>query len=356
MKIGIIGKRKAGKTTIFNTITKMNIPLENYDLNKIKPNKAAVAVIDNRISKLKEIYKPKKVTYPKIECIDFIGKDKKDNNSEIYNSEEISLIKVVDALAIVLRNFDDEIVDNNFGKKDPLSDFSDIIDELILSDIIQLEKRIKKIEERELKGIAKQNEESEKKFLIKIKEDLEGGTFDPKTLTDEQSKKIKEYKLLCQMKKLIILNSDEENFGSFETDKQFNNIEVIEFPAKFELELDSLNEEERTMFLEDMGIKKSAVSKLTTALYKLLDYISFFTVGKDEVKAWTIKKGTKAPQAAGKIHSDLEKGFIRAERFHYNDIIRIQNEKELRNQGLVKPESRNYVVKDGDILSIRFNK
>lgn len=355
MKIGLIGLSRSGKTTIFNALTKSKVETNSYSAIKNEPNLAIVEVGDKRIDRLTQIYQPKKVVYATIEVTDFIGFTKGSGKDGLFPAELMQLARNVDALAVVIRNFEDDLS----GSPTPLEDIEQIEVELLLSDLIVVERRLERISETYKKGLKTNLLQIEERVLRRILEQLNnnrfinGLTFDP-----DEMKAIRTHQFLTQKQIMVILNSSETNFGK--NDSLLNQLKqkyrVIEFAGKFEMELAQLeNEDEMRLFMDDMGIEESARTRLTGAAYDLLGYISFFTVGSDEVRAWNIQKGDTAVDAAAAIHTDLAKGFIRAECFHYDALIESGSEKAVRGNGHFRLEGKDYKVRDGDILSIRFN-
>jgi GTP-binding protein YchF len=354
MKIGLIGLKQSGKTTIFSALTRS----ESKTLfdNKKEPNVGKIQVLDPRIKKLVQIYQPKKTTYTSIDCIDFDGFQ--EEKSKGISTAELGLIKNLDALALVVRNFNDDMINETLGKPDPIRDVEKIKTELILSDLIVAENRMERIEHSLKRGLKTPALENEKKIIEKALECL----HDEKPiasigLSKEDKKQISGFQFLSMKPILVIVNSFEDNLGKNEEllaslTRQYM---TIEFAGRFEMELSGLSDEDALVFMEDMKINASARDRLSMCLYDLLGYISFFTVGEDEVRAWTIEKGDTALDAAAAIHSDLARGFIRAERFTYDDLITHGSEKTLKSQGLFYLEGKTYQVKDGDILNIRFN-
>ncbi|HVN71060.1 MAG TPA: DUF933 domain-containing protein [Desulfomonilia bacterium] len=360
MKIGLIGLKKSGKTTIFNALTRMDIAIDQYSSAKDEPNVAVVHVADPRISRLSEIYRPKKTTHATLECIDFGGfrSEAGSEKKEAFTASELGLIKTADALGLVVRNFRDQYIDSILGGPDPLSEIDGIVSELILSDLILAETRLERIDHQIRRGQKNASLELERDALLKVRAFLDKGDLsEPPVLSPDEDKVLRGFRFLTLKPMLVILNSDEDSFG--------RNAELlagiwqdytgIEFAGRFEMELSRLDTDEAGAFMEDMGISASARDRLTMAAYELLGYISFFTVGADEVRAWTIRKGDTAVQAAAVIHSDLARGFIRAECFAYDDLMAHGSEKMLKDKGLIRLEGKTYPVKDGDILSIRFS-
>jgi GTP-binding protein YchF len=313
-----------------------------------------VTVIDERITKLSEIYKPKKTIYAHIDYIDFAGFSSDKNSSDSIPANILALAKTTDALVLVVQNFSGEF------KTDPtvLEDIETIESELIMSDLIIAENRMEKIILSKKRGIKDASLLLEESAINKIIEHLnEENSLRTLELTSEEEKAIRGFQFLSRKPLLIVINSEEDNYG--QNDDLISNLseqyKVVEFAGNFEMELSRLEEDEANDFLRDMGIEESARNRLTKLSYELLGYISFFTVGEDEVRAWTLENGSNAVEAAGKIHSDLARGFIRAECFSYENIIAEGSEKKLREKGLYRLEGKNYIVKDGDILSIRFS-
>jgi len=357
MKLGLIGATKSGKTTIFNAITKLDAPTSLYD-QKAEPNIGIVQVLDERITHLSEIYKPKKTIYATVEFLDFPGMLEDAENHEFLSAASMNLMRTTDALVIVLRNFADPVLDQTFGKPDPVKEIKKITDEFILSDLVIAENRLEKIELGYKRGLKTAAIQIEEKAIRTIIETLNNETpLREIDLPEEELKAVKGFQFLSLKPMMIILNSDENNYNKNpETLIHLSNIShTTEFAGKFEMELSLMDEQEARIFMDDLGIKESAVLRVTKSAYQLLGYVSFFTVGTDEVRAWTIQKGDNAVTAAGKIHSDLARGFIRAETFCYNDILKYENEKTIREKGLFRLEGKTYLVQDGDIINIRFN-
>jgi ribosome-binding ATPase len=360
MKIGLIGLKKSGKTTIFNALTRMDIPIDQYSSAKDEPNVAVVHVADPRITRLSDLYQPKKTTHATLECIDFggfrsVGPSEK---KEVFSASELGLIKTSDALALVVRNFHDEYIDNLLGEPDPLSEITGIISELILSDLILAETRLERIDHQMSRGQKNAALELERDALQKVRDFLDKGDLsEPPILSVDEDKVLRGFRFLTLKPMLVILNSDEDSFGrNAELLGQiWKDYRSIEFAGRFEMDLSRLDAHEAAEFMADMGISASARDRITLAAYELLGYISFFTVGADEVRAWTVRRGDTAVDAAAAIHSDLARGFIRAECFTYDDIMAHGSEKTLKDKGLIRLEGKTYSVKDGDILSIRFS-
>lgn len=355
MKIGLIGLQNSGKTTIFNALTKSDIEVTAYSNAKAEPNLAVVEVGDERVNQLAEIYQPKKTVYATIELLDFVGVTAGSAKEGLFTSDLMQQIKNVDALALVVRNFADDLN----GAATPVDDIEQIEIELLLSDLILVEKRLERIEQGYKRGIKSNELQIEEKLLHRLQEQLNKNLPIRDLDFDEtEAKVIRGYQYLTSKPLLIILNSAEDNFGQNQAvlDEIAKKSRAIEFAGKFEMELSQLeDEEEAQMFMEDMGITESARDRLTQFAYEMLGYISFFTVGSDEVRAWNLHNGETAVDAAGTIHTDLAQGFIRAECFTCDDLMQFGSEKAIRDNGKFRLEGKDYVVKDGDVLSIRFN-
>ncbi|MBN1948618.1 MAG: redox-regulated ATPase YchF [Candidatus Cloacimonetes bacterium] len=355
MKIGIIGLKNSGKTTVFNALTSLMIDTTGYPGGKMETHLGTVEHKDPRITRLAEMYKPQKTVYTHFEFLDFMGLSGGKEEADLLNSAALAALKFTDALAIVLRNFPDEL---QGIAVDPLRDLTALTEEMILSDLIIAEKRIEKIELSKKRGIKDPLLQIEEKTLLKVIEHLNRNLpLIRAELNDEEEKAIRGFQFISRKPVLVILNSAEDNFHR--NDDIIIKIEeyypVIEFAGKFEMELNNLDPAEAFEFMAEMNIVASAQARLIEKAYEVLGYISFFTVGKDEVRAWTISKGDNALTAAGKIHSDLARGFIRAECFSYKDLIEAGSEKVLKEKGLFRLEGKNYLVQDGNILHIRFS-
>ena len=356
MKIGIIGLQKSGKTTIFNALTRSEAEVTAYTSSKVEPNLAVVEVMDDRVTRLSEMYRPKKTTYAVVEFIDFVGLASGSAKSGLFSGTAMGLIKTVDALAVVLRNFSEETIDAVLGPPDPEKDIRILEEELVFSDLMIVEKRMERLEADKARGKKNPDQAAEEKLLAKIHPHLEElKPLRHLELTEEERKLISGFQFLSLKPLMVVLNSDESSYGQngeFLTRLRENYL-VVEFAGKFEMELSVLDEEEAEGFMADLGIEESARDRLIETAYRLLGYISFFTVGEDEVRAWTITKGTKAVDAAGEIHTDLQRGFIRAETFSCEDLLELGSEKAVKDKGLMRLEGKDYIVRDGDVLHIR---
>ena len=355
MKIGLLGLPNSGKTTIFNALTRSEAEVAAYANNRAEPNIAVVEVGDERVTRLSQLYNPKKTTYAAIEIVDFAGFSEGSAREEGFSSAQMNLIRNMDAIALVARNFGDDLM----GDPTPLSDIDIVDTEFILSDMIITEKRLERIEWNSSRGKKTNVMEMEAKVLKKIQEELNSGRHIRNfPLNHNEEKLINGFQFITQKPFFVILNSGEENFGrnnDFMTQIE-EKYKVIEFAGNFEMELAAFSDtEEANMFMKDMGIAESARDRITRFAYEILGHISFITVGADEVRAWTMRNGDTALKAAGTIHSDLSRGFIRAECISYDDLRAYGSEKGARNNGCFHLEGKDYKVKDGDILNIRFN-
>ena len=364
MKLGIVGLPNVGKSTLFNSMTMGKAEAANYPFCTIDPNVGIVTVPDKRLDRLSSIYSSAKVVPAIIEFVDIAGLVKGASKGEGLGNKFLSHIREVDAIVHVVRCFDDPNVIHVDGNVNPLRDIETINLELIFSDIEILERRISKTVKgaRADKGLQKELD-----ILNKIKEALEDGKcarsieFD----TFEDIEFVQSLTLLTAKPVLYAANVMEEDLASDGVSNDFVGAvrefaqsemsEVFVLCAKIEEELSDLNEEEKAMFLEELGVDNSGLDRLIKASYKLLGLISYLTAGPQESRAWTIKAGTKAPGAAGKIHSDFERGFIRAEIVAYNDLDRLGAYNLAKEQGLVRSEGKEYIVKDGDVILFRFN-
>ena len=357
MKLGLIGLPKSGKTTIFNALTRSAAEVTDYASGKVEPNLAVVDVEDPRIDTLSGMYTPKKTIYATIDFIDFVGVDRSEGQ-ELFSGTAMNLVKSADALAIVVRNFANDVLDSTLGPADPARDASAVHGELILSDLVLVETRLERIAADHQRGKKTPQSQAEEKVLNILHEALsEERPLRNVDLTDDQRRIISGFQFLSQKEVLVIVNSSEESYGNSAeaVDAIGKEFSAIEFAGNFEMELSQLEDDEAAAFMEDLGISESARSRLTTLAYEALGLISFFTVGPDEVRAWTIHRGEPAVEAAGTIHSDLARGFIRAETFSYDALIEAGNEAGVKSAGQFRLEGKEYEVKDGDILNIRFS-
>ena len=355
MNIGLIGLANSGKTTIFNALSRSQAQVTAYANSKSEPNRAVVEVSDSRVMALSDMYKPKKTTYAGIELIDFTGLTEGSAKEGLFSDSSMGLIKNTHALAIVVRHFHDE----QMGSPTPLSDIEKIDEELLISDLIIAENRLERIEKAYRQGKRTNLLEIEEKSLRRIVEHLNNNRpIRELEMEAEHERIMRGFQFLTQKPSIIVLNSEETNFGKNQglLEEIGKSHRIIEFAGKFEMELSRLNDQKDIdFFMADMGIEESARARLCRAAYELLGYISFFTVGSDEVRAWSIQQGETAVAAAGSIHTDLARGFIRAECISYDDLIVCGSEKGVGAKGLLRLEGKNYIVQDGNILNIRFN-
>ncbi|MFC1859345.1 redox-regulated ATPase YchF [Thermodesulfobacteriota bacterium] len=355
MRIGLLGLPNSGKTTIFNALTRSEVEVAAYATTKAEPNIAVVAVGDERVSRLSQLYKPKKTIYAQIEIVDFAGVCEGSAREGGFSTVQMNLIRNLDAVALVVRNFSEDLRDRLV----PLADIETADTEFILADMIVAEKRLERIAWSTRRGKKTNIMQMEEKVLKKILEELNSGRHIRNLpLNPNEEKCINGFQFLTQKPFFVILNSDEENFGRNHDllTKIEEEYKVIEFCGKFEMELAAFSDAAETiMFMEEMGITESAHDRITRFAYEMLGQISFITVGTDEVRAWTVRNGDTALEAARTIHSDLFQGFIRAECFSYDDLMDYGSEKGVRDNGRFRLEGKDYRVKDGDILNIRFN-
>lgn len=363
MKLGIVGLPNVGKSTLFNAITNAGAEVANYAFCTIEPNVGVVAVPDYRLDELAKMYLPKKITPAVIEFVDIAGLVKGASKGEGLGNKFLSHIREVDAVIHVVRCFDNDDIMHVSGSVDPKRDIETINLELILSDLEILDRRI----DRTAKA-AKGDKSllTELEFLKRLKTELENGVSARAVEADDDEKAIlADIGLLSAKPVIYACNMSEDDFASnIENNERYKAVceiakaegaEVLPICAELEAEISSLSKEEKEMFLSDAGIESGGLDMLIQRSYSLLGLISYLTAGEPEVRAWTIKKGTKAPQAAGKIHSDFERGFIRAEVISFDELMACGSMQAAKEKGKIRSEGKDYVMQDGDIVLFRFN-
>ncbi len=364
MKLGIVGLPNVGKSTLFNALTNAGAQAANYAFCTIEPNVGVVAVPDKRLDALAEMYHPDKITPATIEFVDIAGLVKGASKGEGLGNKFLSHIREVDAIIHVVRCFENDDIMHVDGSIDPVRDIETINLELIFSDLEVLERRLSKVTKaaRMDKTLAK-----EEALLNRVKEHLESGKMAKSMEIDDEDELLlmKEYNFLTYKPVIYAANVYEDDLAddgaskaTVQKVKEFaagEGSEVFAICAQIEQEIAELDDDEKAEFLQELGVKESGLEKLIKASYSLLGLMSFLTAGEDETRAWTIKIGTKAPQAAGKIHTDFERGFIKAEVVNYKDLLEQGSLAAAREKGLVGMEGKDYVVKDGDVILFRFN-
>lgn len=358
MKIGLVGLPLAGKTTLFNLLTQSEIETSQFYSGKLDANFAMAQVPDLRVDHLTTLYKPRKTIYAQIEITDLPGlKSDGSASGNIF----LQNVRKVDALVHVIRAFADENVEHLDGSIDPLRDFNNLNAELYLADLDFVEKRLQRIESgKKITSEQKAEYSALKKYLEALEKEESLKSVE---LEDEEREAVQHYSFFSEMPQLVVINTDETSFKA----GNYLNSEALEqaisqkgyssllLSAKIEGEIGQLPKEDRSIFMEDLGLTEAGTYRLARQMYQLLGQISFFTVGEDEVRAWTIDRDLAAKKAAGKIHSDLERGFIRAEVVAYKDILEWGSFNKCKEKGLVRLEGKDYPVKDGDIINVRFN-
>ena len=362
MKLGIVGLPNVGKSTLFNSITKAGAECANYPFCTIEPNVGVVPVPDERLDVLTNMYHPQKTTHAVIEFVDIAGLVKGASKGEGLGNKFLSHIRETDAICEVVRCFEDSNIVHVQGNINPVRDIETINLELIFADIETVNKRLDKAK-KNLKADKKYQEEID--LLEKIKENLENGiSARAIEFNEDEQALVKDMFLLTTKPILYIANVSEEQLADAENDQMVKKVkeyaekekaEVIPLCVKVEEELSGLDDKDKKEMLEMLGLEESGLDKVIKKSYDLLGLMSFLTAGEPEVRAWTIKKGTKAPKAAGKIHSDIERGFIKAEVVSFKDLVEQGSMVAAKEKGLVRAEGKDYIIQDGDIVLFKFN-
>ena len=364
MKLGIVGLPNVGKSTLFNAITNAGVPADNYAFCTIDPNVGVVSVPDERLNWLSDFHKPKKTTPAVVEFVDIAGLVKGASKGEGLGNKFLSNIRTTDAIVHVVRCFEDSNVTHVEGSTDPLRDIDIINLELVMADIEMVERRIDKCQKAAKGGDKKFLKDAQ--ILTGLLEHLNADKL-ARTFTDDEAELavIAESDLLTLKKTIYVANLSESEINEPESNRHFNAVKALAddegsqclpICAKLEADIAELDDpDEKAMFMEELGVEESGLDRLIRSSYALLGLISFLTAGSDECRAWTIKRGTKAPQAAGKIHTDFERGFIRAEVVAFDDLTTLGTMAACKDKGLVRSEGKEYVMKDGDIVNFLFN-
>lgn len=360
---GIVGLPNVGKSTLFNAITNSKVEAANYPFATIEPNVGIVEVKDERLTNLSKLFEPERTIYTTFEFTDIAGLVKGASNGEGLGNKFLANIRDVDAICHVVRCFEDNSITHVYNRIDPLDDVEIINMELIMADLTTLENRVNKITKKA------QTNDSEAKAEMKILEKImtclkEGKLISSLEFSKEETAYMKAYQFLTSKPVIYIANIKEEEINDPTVNENYNKLkkyadenkaEVVAISAKIEEDLSDMEKEEKLAFLNDLGINRSGLDELILKAYKTLGLNTFFTVGKDECRGWTFKDGMTAPECAGVIHSDFQKGFIKAEVFTYEDMMEYQSEVKLKEAGKLRLEGKDYIAKDGDIMHFRFN-
>ena len=357
MNFTLFGYPKSGKTTLFNLLTGANIDTSAFDSGKKEPNLRTCSVPDGRLDKIHALYPDKKKISAAIDYIDLAGI----SYGEVKNEAYLSYLRKADGLTHIVRGFEDERIPSPKGKIDPREDILSMEDELILADLVSAESRIEKLE-KELKRAKNPEGEKEKEILERVRTHLEKGEgLRVLELSETEDKLIRSFAFLSQKALLHMINLDEKDISAIDTPEKFfptpnKGTAVLAFCGKIEAEILDLEDEEKEIFLKEYGLHQLSSPKFLKSSYDLLDVITFFTIGKQEVKAWTIKNNSTALTAAGTIHTDMEKGFIRAEIISWSLLLEFDSLQAAKENGAVRLEGKDYIVQDGDVIYFRFSK